>query len=115
MRRRPPRSTRTDTLFPYTTLFRSVAGVALFPIGGGGLAAGVALALKSQGVRIVGAQVEGVDAMARALRGDHAPLEPVATLADGVRVKHPGRLTQQLLGRLLDDIVIVREIGRAHV
>src|SRR3546814_6996271 len=24
MKRRPPRSTRTDTLFPYTTLFRSV-------------------------------------------------------------------------------------------
>src|SRR3546814_14262459 len=83
--------------------------VALVPIGGGGLAAGVALALKSQGVRIVGAQVEGVDAMARALRGNHAALEPVATLADGVRVKHPGRLTQQLLGRLPDDIVIVRE------
>src|SRR3546814_7735563 len=27
MLRRPPRSTRTDTLFPYTTLFRSAAGV----------------------------------------------------------------------------------------
>src|SRR3546814_13099183 len=26
MKRRPPRSTRTDTLFPYTTLFRSVPG-----------------------------------------------------------------------------------------
>src|SRR3546814_4751507 len=26
MIRRPPRSTRTDTLFPYTTLFRSVPG-----------------------------------------------------------------------------------------
>src|SRR3546814_7038112 len=26
MIRLPPRSTRTDTLFPYTTLFRSVAG-----------------------------------------------------------------------------------------
>src|SRR3546814_13542880 len=25
MIRRPPRATRTDTLFPYTTLFRSVA------------------------------------------------------------------------------------------
>src|SRR3546814_18588524 len=25
MIRRPPRSTRTDTLFPYTTLFRAVA------------------------------------------------------------------------------------------
>src|SRR3546814_13115434 len=27
MRRRPPRSTRTDTLFPYTTLFRSTTGL----------------------------------------------------------------------------------------
>src|SRR3546814_19035713 len=27
MLRRPPRSTRTDTLFPYTTLFRSVDGL----------------------------------------------------------------------------------------
>src|SRR3546814_18431810 len=26
MIRRPPRSTRTDTLFPYTTLFRSITG-----------------------------------------------------------------------------------------
>src|SRR3546814_3295793 len=26
MIRRPPRSTRTDTLFPYTTLFRSILG-----------------------------------------------------------------------------------------
>src|SRR3546814_10909170 len=29
MIRRPPRSTRTDTLFPYTTLFRSDAGAAV--------------------------------------------------------------------------------------
>src|SRR3546814_8801821 len=28
MRRRPPRSTRTDTLFPYTTLFRSQRRIA---------------------------------------------------------------------------------------
>src|SRR3546814_9947685 len=28
MIRRPPRSTRTDTLFPYTTLFRSEEGAA---------------------------------------------------------------------------------------
>src|SRR3546814_12506667 len=31
MIRRPPRSTRTDTLFPYTTLFRSVCQRAAFP------------------------------------------------------------------------------------
>src|SRR3546814_19170703 len=30
MIRRPPRSTRTDTLFPYTTLFRSVLVGVLF-------------------------------------------------------------------------------------
>src|SRR3546814_18877825 len=33
MIRRPPRSTRTDTLFPYTTLFRSDAS--LFPASAG--------------------------------------------------------------------------------
>src|SRR3546814_15482360 len=31
MRRRPPRSTRTDTLFPYTTLFRSTRDAASTP------------------------------------------------------------------------------------
>src|SRR3546814_654365 len=29
MLRRPPRSTRTDTLFPYTTLFRSMAAASV--------------------------------------------------------------------------------------
>jgi threonine dehydratase len=81
----------------------------LVPIGGGGLAAGVALALKSQGVRIIGAQVEGVDAMARALKGDASPIEPKATLADGTRVAEAGTLTRDILSRLLDDLIIVRE------
>src|SRR3546814_13386002 len=27
MKRRPPRCTRTDTLVPYTTLFRSIGGI----------------------------------------------------------------------------------------
>lgn len=83
--------------------------VVLVPIGGGGLASGVVLALKSQGVRVIGAQVENVDSMARALRDDHTVREPAATLADGVRVKEPGALTQQVLRALLDDVVIVRE------
>ena len=83
--------------------------VVLVPIGGGGLAAGVALALHAQGVRIIGAQVEHVDAMHRALRGEPEGALPAATLADGVRVKQPGLLTREILSRLLDDIVIVRE------
>src|SRR3546814_10254176 len=36
MIRRPPRSTRTDTLFPYTTLFRSIPVVAPIGIGENG-------------------------------------------------------------------------------
>jgi len=83
--------------------------VVLVPIGGGGLAAGVALALKSQGVRLIGAQVENVDAMHRALKGAHEPIVPAATLADGVRVKQAGQLTRRILAELLDDLVIVRE------
>lgn len=83
--------------------------VMIVPIGGGGLAAGVALALKSQGVRIVGAQVEHVDAMTQALRNGVERIRPADTLADGVRVKQAGELTRDILGRLLDDIVIVRE------
>src|SRR3546814_4354999 len=37
MIRRPPRSTRTDTLFPYTTLFRSLGVADHFRKGGGDL------------------------------------------------------------------------------
>ncbi|MFT3754777.1 MAG: threonine dehydratase [Pseudoxanthomonas sp.] len=83
--------------------------VVIVPIGGGGLASGVALALKSQGVRVIGAQVEGVDSMARAIKGDLREIMPVATLADGVKVKIPGFLTRRLCASLLDDVVIVRE------
>ncbi len=83
--------------------------VVIVPIGGGGLASGVALALKSQGVRVVGAQVEGVDSMVRAIAGDTRAIDPVPTLADGVKVKIPGFITRRLCASLLDDVVIVRE------
>ena len=60
-------------------------------------------------VRIIGAQVEGVDSMARAIKGDVREIAPVATLADGVKVKIPGFITRRLCASLLDDVVIVRE------
>src|SRR3546814_19957749 len=40
MIRRPPRSTRTDTLFPYTTLFRSSDSARRWQTGGEGLQGG---------------------------------------------------------------------------
>src|SRR3546814_11244973 len=47
MIRRPPRSTRTDTLFPYTTLFRSVEDVTSHP--------------RELGVHVLHGRVVGVD------------------------------------------------------
>ena len=66
----------------------------LIPIGGGGLAAGIATVLRAlrPGVRIVGVQAGKTD------RG---------TIADGILVKHPGELTMAILDELLDDIVHV--------
>src|SRR3546814_14345769 len=50
MIRRPPRSTRTDTLFPYTTLFRSMgAFVAASVLGTTPLHAGVTTPAKAPG------------------------------------------------------------------
>src|SRR3546814_662346 len=53
MIRRPPRSTRTDTLFPYTTLFRSL-GEARVEARARGLTAGRALAAERPAQRVGG-------------------------------------------------------------
>src|SRR3546814_14610150 len=56
MIRRPPRSTRTDTLFPYTTLFRSsmeiVAEGLAFPEGPVAMADGSVIVVELAGGRI---------------------------------------------------------------
>ena len=83
--------------------------VVIVPIGGGGLASGVALALRRFGVRVVGVQVEGVDSMRRTLAGLRPFTEPAITIADGVRVKSPGLVTRRVCGRLLDRVITVTE------
>jgi threonine dehydratase len=82
--------------------------VVVVPIGGGGLAAGISVWLAPQGVRIVGAQVQGVDAMRRLLCGE-PPIAPAPTVADGLSVRTPGQLSTALCRRWLDDIVVVTE------
>jgi threonine dehydratase len=72
-------------------------GKVVVPVGGGGLASGIAIALKSARPAI---QVVGV-------RADAAP-EGV-TIADGIAVKRPGAMTQPLLDRWLDELVTVSE------
>jgi threonine dehydratase len=88
------------------------AGLALVPVGGGGLIAGVAAALKSlrPGMRVVGVQAAAAPATFRAFRsGSAEAVHPRPTLADGVAVPQPGRLTLPLLRRYVDDIVTVEE------
>jgi threonine dehydratase len=67
----------------------------LVPVGGGGLAAGVAIAMRAlrPGVRLVGVHVR---------RGGY-------TIADGIAVKEPGELTMSILDELLDDLVEVTD------
>lgn len=84
--------------------------VVVVPIGGGGLATGIAIALQAQGARIVGAQVDGVDAMARLFRGQQPQVRAKPTLADGIRVTTPGVLTRDLCCQMLEDIIVVSEL-----
>ncbi len=80
----------------------------VIPIGGGGLAAGISLALRAArpGLRIVGVQAAGT-----------RPGGSGYTIADGIAVKEPGELTMGILRETLDDIVIVEdeEIAEAIV
>jgi threonine dehydratase len=81
---------------------------ALIPIGGGGLASGIALALRAvkPGVRIIGVQAAGT-----------LPDGSGFTIADGIAVKDPGELTMSILDTVLDDMISVtdEEISQAIV
>lgn len=90
------------------------------PVGGGGLASGLAIALKlgDPDIEVIGVQAEGCAAMADSVRA-HEPVEaPFArTIADGIAVKRPGELTLPLIERWLDGMVTVgdEEIAAAMV
>jgi threonine dehydratase len=85
----------------------------IVPVGGGGLAAGVAAAIRQlrPEARLVGVQAERCAPFVRALSGDAAApsVAPAATIADGIAVKSPGEITLPLVERLLDQLVVVDE------
>jgi threonine dehydratase len=83
--------------------------VVIVPIGGGGLASGCCIPLRDAGVRVVGVQIEGVDALASYLRGGPGRILPRETIADGLRVREAGVLTRELCRRGLSEIVLVTE------
>src|SRR3546814_4070291 len=118
MRRRPPRSTRTDSLFPYTTLFRSIQS-ALFvqkPLRIQRRHAAEAGRGDRLPVVLVGDITGGEHALDRSLRG--AAAEPGADLQVTV-VHRQLALEQAGVGRMSDGdeetVHVDLEIGRAHV
>ena len=88
------------------------ADTVILPVGGGGLAAGTALALKARAprVRVIGVQTAQVPSLAAA-REHGGPVEvPIRpTLGDGIQVAEIGSLTYPLLEKYLDELVLVGE------
>ncbi len=83
------------------------------PVGGGGLCAGVAIAVKSARpeVEVVGVQVAACAPYPESLRrGEPVPATSALTIADGIAVKRPGELTLAAARReWADDVVVVGE------
>jgi threonine dehydratase len=84
----------------------------VIPVGGGGLAAGVAVAIKNvkPDVHIVGVQAEAVAAYPGSLAAGHPLLvQGRPTMADGIAVSRPGEIPLAILAALADRIVTVSE------
>lgn len=82
------------------------------PVGGGGLLAGIAVAVKEHNpkIKVIGVQAAGAAAMAQSLKqGSIIGLNTVQTIADGIAVKRPGDLTFQYIKKYVDDIVTVTD------
>ena len=79
-------------------------------IGGGGLIAGVATAAKAlkPGIQVVGVQAARFPSMVNAVRGTQHP-GGTSTIAEGIAVGTPGKITQEVVERLVDDLLLVDE------
>lgn len=81
-------------------------------IGGGGLASGVACAIKSMkpDCKVYGVQAAGAPSMYDSInKGEIIELQSVSTIADGIAVKKPGDLTFEMCKKYLDGVVTVSE------
>ena len=85
------------------------------PIGGGGLISGIATAAKAlkPSIRMVGVQADLYPSMFNAIKGEARPMRG-DSLAEGIAVKAPGHITSEIVRRLVDDIVLVREDQIEH-
>ncbi len=89
----------------------------LVPIGGGGMIAGIALALKEMNpdIRIIGVEAEGAQSMKLSMEQDKPnTLTSMQTIADGIAVKTPGQLTFEATRKYVDELVVVNDAEIAH-
>jgi threonine dehydratase len=84
--------------------------VLVIAVGGGGLISGVATAAKAirPGIEIIGVQTTRFPAMVNAVKGTQHP-QGTSTIAEGIAVGTPGTITQEVVKRLVDDLVLVDE------
>ena len=89
--------------------------VVLVPVGGGGLLAGVAVALKAlnPAIRLFGVEAAMFPSMREALLG-MAPSSGGDTLAEGIAVKTAGTMPKTIIGALAEDILLVEEPAIEH-
>jgi threonine dehydratase len=82
----------------------------VIPIGGGGLASGMAVAAKAikPDIRLIGVEAQLFPSMYNRLKGTDLPAGG-DTLAEGIAVQAPGEFTSKILAELLDDLVLVGE------
>jgi threonine dehydratase len=85
--------------------------IVVVPIGGGGLAAGMALVLKEVNprLRIVGVQAENIASMKASLSAGKIVTVAGMTIADGIAVARPGEHTFPIVQKYIDEIVTVSE------
>ena len=84
--------------------------VLVIAVGGGGLLAGIATAAKAlkPEIELIGVQTARFPAMVNAIKGTHHE-QGTSTIAEGIAVGHPGVITQEIIARLVDDLVLVQE------
>ncbi|HHX66841.1 MAG: threonine ammonia-lyase [Miniphocaeibacter sp.] len=86
--------------------------IIIVPIGGGGLISGVAVAAKqiNPNIKIIGVEPEGAKSMTCSMEDGHIIcLDNVDTIADGVAVKEPGKITYELVRNYVDEIISVTD------
>jgi threonine dehydratase len=84
------------------------------PLGGGGLASGICIAIKAKrpDVKIIGVESNQFPAMKKSLEnGSLCRIEGGFSIADGISVKSPGELTFEICSKYLDDIVTVDDVA----